>query len=54
MAAPILPGKLGEIQRTMEAEVAEIKKIESGKNLLSQDLLIAYICMYRIHKGFWR
>jgi hypothetical protein len=26
-----LPGKLGEIQRNLEADVAEIKKIEAGK-----------------------
>lgn len=26
-----LPGKLGEIQRTVEQETAEMKKIEQGK-----------------------
>lgn len=35
MAAPAnqqqLPGKLGEIQKTIELETAEIKKIEAGK-----------------------
>ena len=31
-ANPPLPGKLGEYQKTMELEVAEIKKIETGKH----------------------
>ena len=52
-ANPPLPGKLGEYQKTMELEVAEIKKIETGKHDHKKKLLIEIKDIALHYKHYW-